>query len=76
MLIHVSPLAYLCGQVESLIYTQVICSTMEEPTNKVIKVTLATREKLKQLGNKGDTYEDIITRMFSRLEANTEAQKQ
>jgi len=33
-----------------------------------IKVTLKTREKLKSMGKKGDTYESIIRGMFSDLE--------
>jgi hypothetical protein len=37
---------------------------MGEPKDKIIKVTLGTRERLKQKGNKGDTYEDVITRML------------
>ena len=43
---------------------------MEEPIDKIIKVTLTTREKLKRWGSKGDTYEDIITRMFAALEGD------
>jgi len=43
---------------------------MEEEIDKIIKVTLTTREKLKRFGNKGDTYEDIITRMFAALEGD------
>lgn len=35
----------------------------------IIKVKWKTREKLKQWGNKGETYEDVITQMFADLEA-------
>lgn len=38
-----------------------------DKTDKIIKVTLKTREKLKQLGRKGDTYDDVINRMFAEL---------
>jgi hypothetical protein len=47
---------------------------MEEEIGKIIKVTLTTREKLKRRGNKGDTYEDIITRMFAELEGDRRAE--
>jgi hypothetical protein len=45
---------------------------MEEPIDKIIKVTLTTREKLKLWGSKGDTYEDVINKMFSALEGDKE----
>lgn len=43
---------------------------MEEPIDKIIKVTLTTREKIKRWGSKGDTYEDVITQMFAELEGD------
>jgi arginyl-tRNA synthetase len=45
---------------------------MEESIDKIIKVTSATREKLKRGGSKGDTYEDVITQMFAELEEDRE----
>jgi hypothetical protein len=43
---------------------------MEEKDKIVaIKVTWKTREKLKRFGLKGDTYEDVITKMFGYLPA-------
>ena len=41
----------------------------KEPLDKRIKVTAATRERLKRRGNKDDSYEDVITRMLNVLEA-------
>lgn len=38
---------------------------MKEDKIVVIKVKCKTRERLKRLGNKGETYEDVITRMFA-----------
>ena len=32
-----------------------------------IKVKLKTREKLKANGKKGDTYDDVISKMFDQL---------
>ena len=32
-----------------------------------IKVTRVTREKLKMIGNKGDSYDDVINAMFVDL---------
>jgi hypothetical protein len=43
---------------------------MDEKKTVVVKVTLKTREKLKRWGSKGDTYEDVITQMFSELEGD------
>lgn len=45
---------------------------MEEPIDKIIKVSLKTRERLKKFGSKGDTYEDVITKMFAALEGKVE----
>jgi hypothetical protein len=36
----------------------------------VIKVKWETREKLKRLGSKGDTYDDVISRMFGQMFAD------
>jgi hypothetical protein len=37
----------------------------------VIKVKWETREKLKRLGSKGDTYDDVIHGMLSALETRS-----
>ena len=44
---------------------------MEENKIVIIKVTLKTREKLKAIGKKGDTYDDVITQLFRELEGDT-----
>jgi len=41
---------------------------MKEDEIVAIKVTRMTREKLKARGNKGDTYEKVVTGMFKELE--------
>ena len=46
----------------------------KEPIDRIIKVTLAIREKLKRWGSKGDTYDDVITQMFAELEGDREAE--
>jgi hypothetical protein len=43
---------------------------MEENKIVLIKVKWKTREKLKANGKKGDTYDDVITQMFSELEGD------
>lgn len=42
---------------------------MEDDKIVVIKVTWKTRERLKSIGKKGDTYEDVISRMLDEHEA-------
>jgi len=42
---------------------------MKEDKIVMIKVTWEQREKLKARGKKGDTYIDVIWRMFSDLES-------
>jgi len=69
-LLYVSQLGDFRGETESLIYTHVIYNIMKEEIDKIIKVTLSTREKLKLWGSKGQTYEDVITQMFVELEGD------
>ena len=55
-------------QIERLIYTQVIRGSMEEGDKIVfIKVRLETRERLKEIGWKGQSYEDVIITMLKEL---------
>jgi len=49
---------------------------MEEDKIVMIKVTWKLREKLKARGKKGDTYADVIRRMFSDLEAHSTQEPQ
>jgi len=35
-----------------------------------IRVSTALREKLKRLGMKGETYEEVIEKLLKRVEAN------
>ena len=41
---------------------------IDEDMIVVIKVKWKTREKLKQWGSKGQTYDDVVTQMFGELE--------
>jgi len=41
---------------------------MEEDKIVLIKVKLKTREKLKAIGKKGDTYDDVISLLFGDIE--------
>ena len=68
--LYVIQLGYLQSETDSLIYTQVILYNMDEKKIVIIKVTLKTRQKLKRRGSKGDTYDDVITQMFSELEGD------
>lgn len=45
---------------------------MEEDKIVLIKVKWKTREMLKAEGKKGDTYDDVIIKMFSELERHIE----
>jgi len=40
-----------------------------------IKITWKTREKLKMLGKKGDSYDDVINAMFGELNCFREVDK-
>jgi hypothetical protein len=42
---------------------------MEEDKIVRIKVKLKTREKLKAIGKKGDSYDDVISLLFGDTEA-------
>lgn len=50
-------------------YHQVIHYSMEEDKIVRIKVKLKTREKLKTIGKKGDSYDDVISLLFEDIEA-------
>jgi hypothetical protein len=47
---------------------------MEETEEDIVmvKVKRKTREKLKSIGKKGETYEDVINQMFSELGGKVE----
>jgi hypothetical protein len=42
----------------------------------MVKVERTTRDRLKARGTKGDTYEDVITKMFAELEEDVGDKKQ
>ena len=42
-----------------------------EVTRTTIVVDTSTRDKLKEFGNKGETYEDIILRLLDSYEGKT-----
>ena len=51
-----------------LIYTYATHIIMNENEKTTILVTKKTREQLKTLGRKGESYEDIITRLLKEID--------
>ena len=51
-----------------LIYTYTTHIIMNENEKTTILVTKKTREQLKTLGRKGESYEDIITRLLKEID--------
>ena len=49
---------------------------MEEPIDKVVKVTLTTRERLKARKRGGESYEDVITKILGELEGDAGDKRQ
>ena len=48
---------------------------IDKPKNGVIKISKKLKEKLEELGKKGDTYEDIIWRLIKKWNATFAKQK-
>jgi hypothetical protein len=46
---------------------------MDEDKVVTIKVTKKTRKKLRDIGKKGETYDDVISAMLKELEPRMEA---
>lgn len=43
-------------------------SNMNDDKGTVIHISLATRDRLRKLGRKGDTYDDVIRQLLDRAE--------
>lgn len=49
---------------------------MDEPIDTMIPVRKSTRQKLRDIGNKGDTYDDVINRLIDLYERGANGKKE